>query len=154
MRPRLKKRKDIGVFPGIDKDGDDWQGGTLPPARVLGGCENLVDTLAPGTSRSCFTCLDGGLSLSQRFFVALLSGSDDLLSLLGGHGMNPVHRPVERALAGVCYPRRSSCCHSFGAPLPIILFPNKNLSIPLVFRRNTDRELRLTGSVYIPQPPV
>lgn len=67
--------------------------------------------------------------------------------------MNPVHRPVKRRLPGVCNSLHSRGCHSFGAPLPIILFPNKNLSIPLVFRRNTDRELRLTGRVYIPTPP-
>lgn len=77
-----------------------------------------------------------GLALLHCRHIALLGGLNDLIALLDGDRPDPVHRPIERALPGVCYPRRS--VYHFGAPLPTISPPNKNLSIQTVFYRYFD----------------
>ena len=82
-----------------------WSGrGKGHPLPAMYGRETC---LAPGTSRSCFTCFEGGLSLPHCRGIALLGALNDLISLLDGDRPNPIHRAIKRRLPGVCYPRCS-----------------------------------------------
>ena len=71
----------------------------------------------------------GGLAFLHSGFVSLLGCPDKLVSLRYCDGLNPIHRPVEWRLSGVCNPLGFTSSHKMYTRNSIISYGEKYLHL-------------------------